>query len=59
MYAVVQTGGKQYRVSAGDKVRVEKLEADNEPRKFTIEELKQIILTYKQKRKDLINGFCR
>ncbi len=28
MYAVVQTGGKQYRVSAGDKVRVEKLEAD-------------------------------
>lgn len=25
MYAVIQTGGKQYRVSEGDKVRVEKL----------------------------------
>jgi len=26
MYAVVRTGGKQYRVAAGDAVRVEKLE---------------------------------
>ncbi|HYT15277.1 MAG TPA: 50S ribosomal protein L21 [Burkholderiales bacterium] len=25
MYAVVKTGGKQYRVSAGDKLRIEKL----------------------------------
>jgi large subunit ribosomal protein L21 len=25
MYAVFQTGGKQYRVAAGDKLRVEKL----------------------------------
>lgn len=38
---------------------VEKLEADNVPRKFTIEELKQIISTYKQKRKDIGNGLCR
>jgi large subunit ribosomal protein L21 len=28
MYAVVQTGGKQYRVSEGDTIRVEKLCAD-------------------------------
>lgn len=28
MYAVIQTGGKQYRVSKGDKVRVEKLAGD-------------------------------
>ena len=28
MYAVVQTGGKQYRVAEGDTVRVEKLSAD-------------------------------
>ena len=28
MYAVIQTGGKQYRVSEGDTVKVEKLEAD-------------------------------
>jgi large subunit ribosomal protein L21 len=28
MYAVVQTGGKQYRVSEGDVLRVEKLAAD-------------------------------
>lgn len=25
MYAVIKTGGKQYRVAAGDKVKVEKL----------------------------------
>ncbi|MFA5504239.1 MAG: 50S ribosomal protein L21 [Vulcanimicrobiota bacterium] len=28
MYAVVETGGKQYKVKSGDTVRVEKLEGD-------------------------------
>ena len=28
MYAIVKTGGKQYRVSAGDKLNVEKLDAN-------------------------------
>ncbi|KXO16673.1 50S ribosomal protein L21 [Peptoniphilus sp. GNH] len=28
MYAIVETGGKQYTVKEGDKVRVEKLEAE-------------------------------
>jgi len=28
MYAIIATGGKQYRVSEGDEVRVEKLEAE-------------------------------
>ena len=28
MYAVIKTGGKQYRVQAGDKVRVEKIPGD-------------------------------
>lgn len=28
MYAVVETGGKQYRVSPGDVIRVEKLDAE-------------------------------
>ncbi len=28
MYAVIKTGGKQYRVTEGDSLRVEKLEAD-------------------------------
>jgi large subunit ribosomal protein L21 len=28
MYAVIKTGGKQYRVSEGDKLRVEKLPAE-------------------------------
>ena len=28
MYAVIQTGGKQYRVSEGATVRVEKIDAD-------------------------------
>ena len=27
MYAIIQTGGKQYKVNVGDEVRVEKLEA--------------------------------
>lgn len=29
MYAVIKTGGKQYRVNAGDKIRVEKLDAQS------------------------------
>ncbi|OED36321.1 50S ribosomal protein L21 [Chromatiales bacterium (ex Bugula neritina AB1)] len=28
MYAVIKTGGKQYRVAPGDKLRVETLDAD-------------------------------
>jgi large subunit ribosomal protein L21 len=28
MHAVIKTGGKQYRVAAGDKLKVEKLTAD-------------------------------
>jgi large subunit ribosomal protein L21 len=28
MYAIIETGGKQYRVSEGDVLRVEKLSAD-------------------------------
>ena len=36
--------------------RVEILEADNEPRKYSIEELKTIISTYKQKARELKRG---
>lgn len=28
MYAIIKTGGKQYRVAAGDKVVIEKLDAE-------------------------------
>ncbi|MFB6181527.1 MAG: 50S ribosomal protein L21 [Candidatus Magasanikbacteria bacterium] len=28
MFAVIETGGKQYQVQEGDKIKVEKLEAD-------------------------------
>lgn len=28
MYAIIETGGKQYKVAVGEKVKVEKLEAD-------------------------------
>ncbi len=28
MYAVIKTGGKQYRVAAGEKIKVERLSAD-------------------------------
>mgnify|MGYP003292408797 CR=1 FL=1 len=29
MYAIIATGGKQYKVSEGDIIRVEKIEAEN------------------------------
>jgi large subunit ribosomal protein L21 len=36
VYAVIRSGGKQYRVSEGDVINVEKLEADlGSPVKFT------------------------
>ncbi|HOI68053.1 MAG TPA: 50S ribosomal protein L21, partial [Thiomonas arsenitoxydans] len=28
MYAVIKTGGKQYRVAAGEKIKVEQMPAD-------------------------------
>lgn len=28
MYAIVKTGGKQYRVAAGDRINIEKLDAE-------------------------------
>ncbi|MEY3524779.1 MAG: ribosomal protein, partial [Pseudomonadota bacterium] len=28
MYAVIKTGGKQYRVSTGEKIKVEQIAAD-------------------------------
>ncbi|HMZ01786.1 MAG TPA: 50S ribosomal protein L21, partial [Burkholderiaceae bacterium] len=28
MYAVIKTGGKQYRVAAGEKIKVEQIPAD-------------------------------
>ncbi len=28
MYAIIRTGGKQYRVSEGDRIAIERLEAD-------------------------------
>ncbi len=28
MYAVIETGGKQYRVSPGDRIRIEKIDVD-------------------------------
>ncbi|MBP2639716.1 MAG: ribosomal protein [Firmicutes bacterium] len=35
MYAIIQTGGKQYRVSEGDVIFIEKLEvADGDPVEF-------------------------
>lgn len=38
MFAVIKTGGKQYRVKSGDKLQVEKLEA-KEGDKINIEEV--------------------
>jgi large subunit ribosomal protein L21 len=38
MYAIIETGGKQYKVSEGDIIRVEKLEAE-EGKEFTFDQV--------------------
>ena len=38
MYAVIKTGGKQYRVAAGDKIKVEQIAAD-EGKEITIDQV--------------------
>lgn len=38
MYAIIKTGGKQYKVSEGDKLKVEKLDAES-GKKVTFEEV--------------------
>ena len=38
MYAVIKTGGKQYRVAAGDKIKVEQIAAD-EGSEITIDQV--------------------
>ena len=38
MYAVVKTGGKQYRVAAGDKIKVEQIAAD-EGKEITLDQV--------------------
>jgi hypothetical protein len=48
-----------YRIGLIEKIgqsEVDALEADNDPRKWKIEDLKQIIFTYKQKLKELNGG---
>jgi large subunit ribosomal protein L21 len=38
MYAIIETGGKQYKVSEGDIIRVEKLEAE-EGKEYTFDQV--------------------
>ena len=38
MYAVIKTGGKQYRVAAGEKIKVEQIAAD-EGKEITIDQV--------------------
>jgi len=40
MYAVIKTGGKQYRVAAGDTLRVERIAGD----KGSVVELKDVLM---------------
>ncbi|MFH0772236.1 MAG: 50S ribosomal protein L21 [Candidatus Omnitrophota bacterium] len=39
MYAVIQTGGKQYKVSEGDEINVERLEMPEKDKEITIKEV--------------------
>ena len=43
MYAIIATGGKQYKVSEGDVIKVEKLEAECESTEITTEDVARVI----------------
>ena len=50
MYAIIATGGKQYKVSEGDVIKVEKLDAEVEASVVSEGKGKKVIV-YKYKRK--------
>ena len=54
MFAVVKTGGKQYRVSAGDRLKVEKLAGDA----GDIVELNEVLMVGDQVGAPLVDGAC-
>ena len=39
MFAVIESGGKQYRVSPGDRLKVEKMETDKETGDFAFDKV--------------------
>ncbi len=43
MYAVIKTGGKQYRVSEGDVIQVEKITRDNGNDEIDIKEVLMVV----------------
>jgi len=55
MFAVIKTGGKQYLVSPGDKIKVEKLEAD-EGKEITFD---QVLLVEKGKSVEIGNPLVK
>ncbi|NLJ85488.1 MAG: 50S ribosomal protein L21 [Firmicutes bacterium] len=55
MYAIVQTGGKQYKVREGDTIRVEKLPAE-EGAEVTLDEVLMVVGDETKIGKPLITG---
>ncbi len=53
MYAIIATGGKQYKVSEGDVIKIEKLDVENASVSATVVEQgrDRKIIVYKYKRK--------
>lgn len=43
MYAVIKTGGKQYRVSEGDVIQVEKITRENDSDEISIKEVLMVV----------------
>lgn len=42
MYAIIETGGKQYRVSEGDMIKVEKLSSDGKDEEIILDKVLMI-----------------
>ena len=51
MFAIVRTGGKQYRVAAGDRIVVEKIEGDAGAREVVAQAKADKVIVFKKKRR--------
>ncbi len=56
MFAVIKTGGKQYLVSPGDKIKIEKLNVDEKQKEV---EFSEVLLLEKDKKLEIGSPFIK